>query len=80
MASKIGAVTEYIADRKNGFFIEPGSVDDMTNALMRIADLTATEYASLRSCARIVAAEYDENKIVKEYRSVFQKVCHDGKT
>jgi glycosyltransferase involved in cell wall biosynthesis len=79
VASKIGAVTEYIADRKNGFFIEPGSVDDMTNALMRIADLTATEYASLRSCARIVAAEYDENKIVKEYRSVFQKVCHDGK-
>ena len=35
VASKIGAVTEYISDRKNGFFIEPGSVDDMTNALMQ---------------------------------------------
>ena len=78
VASKIGAVTEYIEHEKNGFLIEPGSSDDLTKTLMLIKNLTVNEYASLSFEARNVAAKYDENKIVEEYRSVFQRECNVG--
>jgi len=78
VASKIGAVTEYIEHGKNGFLIEPGSADDLTKTLMRVNNLTEAEYASLSFEARSVAAKYDEKKIVEEYRSVFQRECNVG--
>ena len=57
VASKIGAVTEYIEHEKNGFLIEPGSVDDLTKTLLLIKNLTQSEYASLsfeaRSCCKV---------------------------
>lgn len=78
VASKIGAVTEYIEHKKNGFLIEPGSLDDLTKTLMLIKNLTQSEYASLFLEARSVAAKYDENKIVEEYRSVFREESNVG--
>ena len=78
VASKIGAVTEYIEHEKNGFLIEPGSSDDLTKTLVLIKNLTQSEYASLSFEARSVAAKYDENKIVEEYRSVFRRECNVG--
>jgi glycosyltransferase involved in cell wall biosynthesis len=78
VASKIGAVTEYIEHEKNGFLIEPGSLDDLTKTLLLIKNLTQSEYASLSFEARSVAAKYDENKIVEEYRSFFRGECSVG--
>lgn len=76
VASKIGAVPEYIQHEQNGFLIQPGSEEDLMKTLRRIKNLTEAEYDCLSSRARDDAAKYDESKIVEEYRSIFQGVCN----
>lgn len=78
VASEIGAVSEYVEDGKNGFLVQPGSVNDLRLALLKIRNLSQSEYISFGLRARGIAIEYDENKIARDYRSIIRKVCNDG--
>lgn len=75
IASEIGAVSEYVVDGKNGFLVSPGSAEDFYLALSRFRNLSAAEYSSLRQCARMVAASYDETLVAKDYRLAVREIC-----
>lgn len=78
IASDIGAVSEYIQDGKNGFLIQPGSIEGLIFAIKSIRNLSEPEYLSFALRARRTAAKYDENKIVRDYKSFMRKICNDG--
>lgn len=62
IASKIGGLTDYIVEGKNGVFFEPGNPQDLAKKILELYQNTSLS-SKLKSTARMSIATYDK-KIV----------------
>lgn len=71
IASRIGAVGEYVNDGENGFLVDPGSSDQLLSRINNYHGLATERRGRLRDGARKTAAGYDESRILTNLQAVF---------
>jgi glycosyltransferase involved in cell wall biosynthesis len=77
IGSKIGGLTDYIIDKYNGFFFEPGNSNELTNCIKKYMYLSDLEKNQMKKNAVETAKNYDAIMIAKTMNDKLFSLSHN---
>jgi glycosyltransferase involved in cell wall biosynthesis len=81
LASNVSDVGNQVHDGHNGFLFNPSSVDDMTDAILRFADLTASERNIMGMRSREMAEQmFDPGSVAAKYAEILSAAAQRKRT
>ncbi|MBC7784022.1 MAG: glycosyltransferase family 4 protein [Burkholderiales bacterium] len=73
VSTRVGGIPEIVIDGKTGLLVEPGSSDQLADALARLLADPALR-ASLADAGRARAAEFDWSRINEQFRGIYSSL------
>lgn len=75
IASKVSGSEDLINDGKNGYLINPNSVQSLVRGMRRVLEKSSQELANMRRRAvKTVEEHYNLDKIVDRYINLYQRL------
>lgn len=74
VASRVGGIPEAVSDNRNGILVDPGNIDQMVEALLRLLENPSLRNNMGCSGRRVVEERFDWKKIGQLYLREFEKL------
>lgn len=74
IGSRIGGLTDYIVDGKNGFFFEPGNEIDLAKKIELFRNLPEKETECLKKAAYQTALQYKSDVVAQKLYSQLKQI------
>lgn len=77
IASNVAGVNELITDGVEGFLVPAKDIQSLSNAMVRMSQLTDEQYKSMGAAGRLkIESFYSNQKVCEAYSELFLKVIH----
>ncbi|MDP2933013.1 MAG: glycosyltransferase family 4 protein [bacterium] len=73
IASRIGGIPEIIQNKKNGLLVEPGSPDELSKAIIFLAENSSLKQILITAGLHALSTRFNSERMVGEYLSLIEK-------